>query len=124
MPSEQTVPVMISGPSFVNANLPTEIGQVYPQGRISDLRVGRIVNASDQVELGWKASGTVFDSSLPILFRNLFRKWTKNHVGPPLSQSNPLLRYRHCWVRQINSAIASGVMALLIPAPSHLVLTD
>ncbi|KAI9559912.1 hypothetical protein GHT06_013919 [Daphnia sinensis] len=67
MPYEQTVLVqpfrrIISGPSFVTLDGPTEDEDVYPPGRISDLRVERIVNATNEVELGWTAPGTDYDS--------------------------------------------------------------
>ena len=44
MPYEQTIPVqpfrrIISGPSFVTIDGPNEDDDVYPPGRISDLRV-------------------------------------------------------------------------------------
>ncbi|XP_057365411.1 calcium-activated chloride channel regulator 1-like [Daphnia carinata] len=67
MPYEQTVLVqpfrrIISGPSFVTVDGPSEDEDVYPPGRISDLRVERIVNATNEVELGWTAPGTDYDS--------------------------------------------------------------
>ena len=67
MPYEQTIPVqpfrrIISGPSFVTIDGPNEDEDVYPPGRISDLRVERIVNVTNEVELGWTAPGTDFDS--------------------------------------------------------------
>ncbi|XP_046653735.1 calcium-activated chloride channel regulator 1-like isoform X2 [Daphnia pulicaria] len=67
MPYEQTIPVqpfrrIISGPSFVTVDGPSEDDDVYPPGRISDLRVERIVNATNEVELGWTAPGTDYDS--------------------------------------------------------------
>ncbi|KAK4029989.1 hypothetical protein OUZ56_022946, partial [Daphnia magna] len=67
MPYQQTVLVqpfrrIISGPSFVTLDGPGEDEDVYPPGRISDLRVERIVNATNEVELGWTAPGTDYDS--------------------------------------------------------------
>lgn len=67
LPYDQTVAVqpfrrLISGPSFVTSDGPDEDQDVYPPGRISDLRVERIANVTNQVELGWTAPGTDYDS--------------------------------------------------------------
>ena len=66
MPHGQTEPVqpfrrLISGPSFVTTDGPEEDQDVYPPGRISDLRVERVINQTNEVELGWTAPGTDYD---------------------------------------------------------------
>ena len=67
MPYEQTVPIqpfrrLISGPSFATVDGPSDEEDVYPPGRIADLRVERIINTTNEVELGWTAPGTDYDA--------------------------------------------------------------
>lgn len=74
MPYEQTIAIppfrrLISGPSFVTVDGPMEDEDVYPPSRIADLRVERIVNATNEVELGWTAPGTDYDSGAAAFYQ-------------------------------------------------------
>ena len=53
---------LVSAPSFATTNGPAPGRDVYPPGRIVDLRVERVLNATNEVELGWTAPGADLDA--------------------------------------------------------------
>lgn len=53
---------LVSAPSFATTDGPAPGRDVYPPGRIVDLRVERVLNATNEVELGWTAPGADLDA--------------------------------------------------------------
>ena len=65
MPFDQTMTLqpfrrIVSAPSFLTLDGPDS--DVYPPSRITDLRVERVVNTTNEAELGWTAPGSDYDA--------------------------------------------------------------
>lgn len=60
---------IVSGPSFSTFAGPEEDEDVYPPGRITDLRVERINNSTNEAEFAWTAPGSDYDSGTASLYQ-------------------------------------------------------
>ena len=59
---------MLTGPTLSFIDGPSEGEDIYPPGRITDLRVQRIDLSTNEVELGWTAPGSDYDSGTAAIY--------------------------------------------------------
>ena len=59
---------VLTGPTLTFIDGPPEGVDIYPPGRITDLRMERIDPSTNEVELGWTAPGNDFDSGTASIY--------------------------------------------------------